>query len=339
MSTIITADLHLDDNPRNSDRWNLFPWLRKQVQKHKATHVLILGDMTDAKNRHDAALVNRIVESITELSQFAKVIILVGNHDFVDEKSPFFAFLGRFKNVILVKEQAEITIPDLGECLFLPCTRDYKNEWANLEDNPAFAYIFTHQSFDGCISENGTKLKGIPPSYFADYKGKVYSGDIHVPQKVSRNIEYVGSPYRVHFGDSFQPRCLLLGAKKATDLTYRGKPRELLVCKTLEEIKEASFEIGSQVKIRYRLRRRDYAEWPKIRKEIKALANRRGWELCGLQLKTIQVRSREKEASKMGSTESSTLKPKEVFKEFTERKKLSKELAERGLFLLKEAQQ
>lgn len=335
MSVIITADLHFDDNPRNSDRWNLFPWLRKQAQKYKVSHILILGDVTDSKNRHDAALVNKLVDNIFELSLYAKVIILVGNHDFIDEKSPFFAFLSKLTtNVIFIRKPKTIEL-DIGLSLFLPCTRNYREEWKDL-DFERYDLIFTHQSYDGCISENGTKLKGIPPSYFASFKGKVYSGDVHVAQKVSKNIEYVGAPYRIHFGDQYTPRTILHTSGKPIDLHFKGRPRELLDCKTLEEVREASFEIGAQVKIRYHLRRRDYPEWPKIKKEIKALAERRGWETCGLQLKTIQVKSREKDTLVCTTHET---KPSEVLKEFAERKKLSKELSNRGRTLIKEAAQ
>ena len=334
MSAILTADLHLDDKSKNSDRWNLWPWLKKQCKQQGANYLIILGDMTDEKDRHSAKLVNRIVDNLYELSQIVKIIFLPGNHDFVDEKSPFFGFLDKLKNVKVIREITTMNIPGLGDCMFLPCTRTWRKEWKGIDFTQA-DFIFTHQSYDGCISENGTKLKGIPPSVFNGIKGKVYSGDIHVPQKVSKNIEYVGSPYRIKFGDAFKARCLLLSHDKLRPLYFPGKERVLITVQSVEQLKLSNSSDRTQIKIRYRLRKRDYPDWPKIRKEIKAIVKEKGWEFCGLELKTIQVRARQQEIK----TNSKSHKPQEILQDYSQRKKLTPTLKNTGHSLLKEAQQ
>jgi UDP-2,3-diacylglucosamine pyrophosphatase LpxH len=78
MSAIITADTHWNDNPREEFRWGLIDWLCEQ----QADELLILGDLTVAKNNHPAQVVNRLVDGFTKLSNhYQMVYVLKGNHD------------------------------------------------------------------------------------------------------------------------------------------------------------------------------------------------------------------------------------------------------------------
>ena len=46
-------------------------------------------------------------------------------------------------------------------------------------------------------------IVGVNPGILKGFKGYCWSGDIHVPQKVSKNIQYIGAPTHIRFGDSF----------------------------------------------------------------------------------------------------------------------------------------
>ena len=106
---IITSDLHLTDRARDEYRWELFPWLIELVEETGSDEVLILGDLTDAKNNHSAELVNRMVKELTNLP--AHVYVLKGNHDYVDPDQPFFGFLNEIPGVRFV------THPEMLPCL------------------------------------------------------------------------------------------------------------------------------------------------------------------------------------------------------------------------------
>src|SRR5277367_5080261 len=99
MSVLITSDIHLTDNPRDKYRWNLLPWLGEQAKKYQVDKIFILGDLTDSKDRHSASLVNAFVTSIIKLASECPVILLKGNHDYIDENTPFFMFTNSLPNV------------------------------------------------------------------------------------------------------------------------------------------------------------------------------------------------------------------------------------------------
>src|SRR5580765_5469698 len=164
MSILLTADLHLTDLEKDSDRWNLFPWVEKQIVKYHIKYFITLGDLTDAKDKHSATLTNKIVNTFSRLSKQLHVIILRGNHDFVNEDTPYFRFLRRLEGDITYVNKPtflnmdrghDSLVPNIDDVqvvkgLFLPCVRDYKKAWADKpwrEHEPD--YIFTHQSYDG----------------------------------------------------------------------------------------------------------------------------------------------------------------------------------------------
>src|SRR5205814_1607714 len=94
-------------------------------------------------------------------------------------------------------------------CLFLPHTNNYKRDWKGL-DFSKYQWIFAHNTFQGA-NIGPRRLEGIPTSIFPR-NAKVISGDIHVPQHFGP-IEYVGAPYRIDFGDDYEPRVLFLSTK------------------------------------------------------------------------------------------------------------------------------
>ena len=283
MSTLITADLHLTDNPRDADRWGLFPWLADRIEENRVRDLLILGDLTDAKDRHNSALVNRIVTSLWQISRLCPVTVLRGNHDFVDEDNPFFGFLQRIPGVTYPASLMEVNMPVGGRaarCLFVPAQRRWSETMDGYDFSP-FDYVFCHQTFSGCKSENGTVLEGVPPSVFRGFSGKVWSGDIHVPQKVGRSIEYVGAPYHIKFGDDFPARVVLLRAGKQEDLHYQGQPRILAEVGSVDELAKMKIEPGAQVKVRVHISPAEFPEWRAIKAKVGELAHKRGWHLFG----------------------------------------------------------
>jgi DNA repair exonuclease SbcCD nuclease subunit len=345
MSTLITSDLHLSSAYHARHRWGIFEWLRQQVEALKdAGTVLLLGDITDAKDRHDDALVNRLVSELVALGEACEVVWLPGNHDGLDISRPFFRFLNCFKSEPCrgVKLIGEPTLMkyypgDEDVSYFLPSTRDYKRDWAGLKFD-GVDYIFTHQTFDGAEAENGQKLPGIPPAVFADVDAKVYSGDVHTPQRVGRNIEYVGSPYRVRFGDSFTPRVLLLDKfGKQRDLHFPCPSREVVLVSGMDDLRQyRKLPEDTQVKIRVKLRRSEYSEWPKLRRELVAAAAERGWEVCGVELLASQEQAVDGVVSD-GARLGRVVSPTDVLDAYGKRHKLSRELRAAGLTYLNSA--
>ncbi len=216
MSVLITADLHLGDNRRDDYRHDFVQYeLPKMLEENEAERLLILGDLTDAKtNRQKTELVNDVVEHIAYLAKICPITILQGNHDYLHPEHPFFGFLDRLKNVTWINKPIRLPIPELGGqcCLFLPHTRNYQRDWKGFDF--VADWIFAHNTFTGAYARAGHELEGIPIEVFP-VGALVVSGDIHVPQLIPNthaNVRYVGAPYRIDFGDTYEPRVLVLEA-------------------------------------------------------------------------------------------------------------------------------
>lgn len=340
MTAIVTSDVHFTDNPKDEYRWGLWPWLEKQVVKTGAKHVIILGDLTVAKDRHPAKLVNRFVDSINSLAQLTQVIVLRANHDYIDEKSPFFGFLEYLHHhVMFVNTPTEHFIDDglhtrfkNKPSLFLPSTKHWETDWSKF-DFKSYDYIFTHQTYNGAIAENGMGMRGISPTIFDNIKGTVISGDVHVPQQLG-NIVYTGAPYHIHFGDQYKPRLLLLRKGELSDLHFPCLTRETVTARRLTDIEDLGFKEGTQIKIRMKLKRSEFPNWPALKKDIKSLADKRGWDLCGLNAETLKTKDR-----KIEEDDQIEITPEDVLLSYAKRKKLDKAMTEAGLEFLREAEQ
>lgn len=311
MNILFTADLHFTDNPRDEYRWGLLPWLAKMARQHKVDKVVLGGDITDAKDKHSAVLVNRLTQGLIDIANQTELHIYRGNHDCIDEGEPFFGFARGLKSRYSIHFITEPTRD--GPLLFLPNTKNWKEEWSYLNFSEP-EMIFAHATFDGCTSESGYKLVGIPPSTFRGAR-KVWSGDVHKQQMVGRNIEYVGAPYRIRFGDAFEPRVVLLEKYPdntwfSKDFHYRCQGKHLIEIDNPATPRAAANQLantqetggltiyeGDQVKVRVRLKRSAYPDWPAIKEAIIEEAKAAKLQLTGPELVAIEENQQKLSAS------------------------------------------
>lgn len=239
MNVLLTADLHLSDKPTERYRHDFMAhWLPDAIKRNKADALLLLGDLTEQKDRHAAGLVNSVVSHIAAIANsLAPVVVLCGNHDYRRSDCAFFEFLKQVPNVTWVgavtrgSELRHAALANvLQRCLFLPHTFDYKREWAaHLSVLDQYRYVFAHNTFNGANVGFGRKVEGIPLTAIKD-GARVISGDIHVPQKLGP-VRYVGAPYTVDFGDDYASRVLLLDIdkRKLTSIDTSTLPQKRLV--------------------------------------------------------------------------------------------------------------
>lgn len=281
---LVTADLHLSDNPRDRYRLEFQKQLRAIVKKHKVEMVLILGDLTEEKDRHGAWLVNRIVEAMVRLAKLCPVVIIRGNHDYVDVSAPFYTFLRHVPGITWVNvptEAKDLPLPllqRLGRVLLFPHGSDPLQS-----DRERFDWVFTHQTFQGAHVGHGQQMRGLPLDTFG--KAAVISGDIHVPQMLGKMIHYVGAPYTVDFGDKYQPRVLLLrdrgkelGKKKAwtvASIPVSGPQKRLVELGSVGELKHHPTvntkycNPGDILKVRVLIDAKQKADWANIRQTVR----------------------------------------------------------------------
>ncbi len=289
---LLTADLHLDDKPQNAYRWMIFKVLRDKIKHYGVRKLIILGDLTDNKDNHSSILVNRLVEHFIELlSTGCQIYILKGNHDYIDPDYPYFRFLNNFDRLHYINTPTSEFIRFGTDIKFLliPHTRDPNKDWSML-DLSFCRYVFLHQTFQGAVASNGVKLDGISSNIFKRLECRVYSGDIHVPQKLGP-VEYVGAPYRIHFGDNFQPRMVMLNptTNKATDIIYPFMKKHKITL-SHDDIRfdhEGLILPYDQIKIKLLLPRSEFVSVDYYRDKINKLCDDRQLDLFGIEIEEL----------------------------------------------------
>lgn len=291
MTWLLTADLHLSDNPRDASRFGLFPWLLKQQQKHDVSATYILGDLTERKDRHSAALVNRIVDEMTKLRP--PVYLLRGNHDGLDANTPFFRFLNNIKGLLFITEPSAIETGGI----MIPHCRDQAEFDAACSRIQPKKPVMLHQLVDGAIGETGRRLSGLSTSLIAAKQPRVvWAGDIHRPQQVGC-VTYVGAPFHVRFGDDFTPRVVLYDPSTNThkDLHYPAPMKWTLTVSDADQIlKNEELRAGDQVKLTIELAREEAIEWAAHRARALAACKELGLEICGAVMKIRDGKRRER---------------------------------------------
>jgi len=252
---LITSDMHWNDRACDAYRHDFVRTLVRWVRKYDVDVVMVLGDLTEEKDRHGAWLVNQVFSHIHRLGRRCEVYVLRGNHDCLITSIPFFGSLGKLRRVEWINDPTIVEGLPLpgGRALFLPHTRNHERDWGEL-DVRGDHYVFTHNTFAGARAETGIKLDGIPRSLFSK-RQCVISGDVHVPQ-VLGPVTYVGAPYPINFGDDFPARVILLdedGSERS--LRYKG-PRKMVVDLTPAEVPgtPGGLRSGDILKVRLHLK-------------------------------------------------------------------------------------
>lgn len=344
MNILLTADWHLTDNPRDHYRHEWQKDLRRMVKKNKVDLVIILGDLCEEKDRHSAWLVNKVVEHLDRLSRLCDVIILRGNHDYLNPDNPFWAFVSRLEGVAWVnlptegKSLPSKALEDLGRSVFLPHTSEPEKEWAEL-DFKDYDWVFAHNTFEGAVGEHGHKLKGPSTSIFHS-KNRIISGDVHVPQTIG-HLVYVGAPYTVDFGDDYDPRCLLVKDGRVKELACTGPQKVLLEASLLDgfvELQDIAEEKGvipgDVIKVRIYLLKDQFAEWPYISKVVRDWGKAQGHHIYSVQPVVEKDTSTKADKRK---DDNPRLTDQQLLDEYVKRMGVDKKTAKVGEGLLREA--
>ena len=292
MKLLLVADLHLTDKIEDNYRWRIFSFIKKLYDKNKVDIIIILGDLTEEKDNHSSILTNKIYNEIQELDW---CIILKGNHDYINEKEPFFRFLGEGDKNNKINYISKINNYDYEDFLFLPHSQNPVEEWKDIDLNK-YKYIFMHQPIIGSIGMSGFDMKkGLPSNYFKNYKGKVYSGDIHKRQGV-----YVGSPYPINFGDSNDGGVTILDTKSGKEefisfISIKKLSIDLNFYDSYLRLQDFNLKENDQIKIRVHLEQQDIFNYENIKKKLQNYCKEKKILLKSIEMKKINSESKKQE--------------------------------------------
>ena len=295
MTWLATGDLHFTDKKIDEYRFKLFDVLIDLCHKYDVTNLFILGDITDAKDRHSSILVNRIVEGFNKLDTECPdtfIHLLKGNHDYIDPDYPFFGFLDQLDNVKYISKTTQYYVEDHNEnpmrCGFIPAGSSIEDTGLVLSK---LDFCFLHNCFNGAISETGFTLEGAQAAPFKEVKYATISGDIHFPQEVGPII-YAGSPYMTRFGPDYEPRVLLIDEdNEVQSIPLTMFPRKVYydvsvsddttLAESLEEPVE--LESNDHVKIRLHIDAANAHKWAEYKSVIYAECEKRGYNIQGFE--------------------------------------------------------
>ena len=318
MKALAVADLHLTD--KQSDAYR-FDFVEKELpdllRQERAERLLILGDLTEGKDRHTGALVNRVVTALYDLGEVCPVTVLMGNHDYANEGEPFFAFSRHLPDVQFISKIKEQSDAD-GRCVFLPHSRDPDRDWRAFHFSD-YLYVFAHQAFKDADSGFGYKLDGYPTDCFRN--SLVFAGDIHKPQRVGP-VHYIGAPYTIDFGDGDSPRILSIDGKKHDWIDVSALPQKKLV----QDDGWINVNPGDLVRVRVKV---DSMEgWQKIVDNVHEQARSFGAVIERVEPVLLQRAKRHSVKPVSGSSKASD---SDLVRQFADRNRLSDGILDAGL--------
>lgn len=315
LPALLVSDLHLTDAAADNYRWDVFRQVRDICQRNNVKTVCILGDTTDAKDYHSATLVNRLANEIARLAGMVReVVVLMGNHDYLKEGEPYLNFLNHMPGVRYVSSIYSDEDPDGRAVLWLPHTRNPVDTWGNLHSVDWYDVVFMHQTVDGSKANATQTMHGdgtnvVLNRWLQGGLPMLWSGDIHVPQTInigrSAELNYVGSPYHVHFGDAFVPRgaVLIKQNMQCVDMPMQFPSRVSATLHGIKDLRRVNVQPNDQVKLKVCLTQAEAEAWPRTRAACLRWADENEVLLASLQL-TLDTSTRRRLSSAPGGARS-----------------------------------
>jgi hypothetical protein len=325
VTILCVTDTHFDENPANEYRWEVFSRIVEAVKTHGISRVIHLGDFVGKKDRFSSKFVNRLVRSLLDVGCLCPFDVLRGNHDTPLTGPAFFEFLNSMPGWL---RYVVHPIPCEDGSILLPFADDPASAWEKI-DFKDYRAAFIHQTVTGARGENGTALEGQRFPAFPR-KMKIYSGDVHVPQKQGQ-VTYVGCPHPIKFGDDFPCRMLLLDGDTfdvVREIPIETVRKRVVEVDSVDDLRDLKVNPGDTVRVRMSLGTGDVARWGGIEREIAEWAQAVGVD-CVAEASVASP-------SASGSPEPE-LSPEVILAEYARTEEIDDAMSATGLELLREA--
>ena len=232
---LIFTDLHLHPHKKSSERLqnclDVLEWVFETALEKGAENILFLGDLFHDRQKIDALTYTRtfqIFEKYCGNKAPFDIYLLLGNHDlWFYQKSDISSVmpLRAFQNVHVIGTPTTLDIKFKNGAAypvsFLPYTHDPIADIASIKNESDYRILLGHIAVDGAIlnSMHSTHAE-VAVEHDGDmtkcgvemFKGwnQVFLGHYHAEQQLTKNVEYVGSPLELSFGEAFQEKHIVL---------------------------------------------------------------------------------------------------------------------------------
>lgn len=226
-NVLLVADSHIHPHKRKQERLEdclkALEWVFQTAKKKGIDEILFAGDLLHDRSKIDVLTYMRVYEVLRKYcTGKLKVYLLLGNHDLwfnedtsVSSVIPFQALPG----VTVIGEVSRKTVGGV-KWDFIPFTHDPISALDTLKDydEPA-KYCLGHLSIDGAklnsagtisdvVIEHDGEMTPVAANLFSRYD-YTFLGHYHASQVLNGNVEYIGSPLQLSFGEAHQEKHLI----------------------------------------------------------------------------------------------------------------------------------
>lgn len=235
---LLFSDIHVHNHKKSMDRLRdcllCLDWCFQQACDLNVDAILFGGDLLHERQKIDSYTFTEVFKILEKYqNKKFRTYLLLGNHDMwfsnswsVNSIYPF----GALKNFETVTETKEIKVCD-SNWHFIPYTHNPIEELEKLpKSNIKESYLLGHLAIDGsklnssgsiadvAIEHDGDMTK-VDRSIFSAYKHSFF-GHYHSAQKLAKNVEYIGSPLQLSFGEAHESKHIILLDTNTNQLKY-----------------------------------------------------------------------------------------------------------------------
>lgn len=223
---LLFSDIHIHNHKKSYERLEdcikAFEWVFDVARQNNIKSIIFGGDLLHERQKIDSCVYQSIYNVLKKNQDF-DLYLLLGNHDiWFNEKTdvsgvyPFESLRG----VRVIGKPETIQIEDsLWD--FLPFTHDPVESLSKFNlKNIDKRFLVGHISIDGAVLNSGGQISDVIVEHdgemvkvseqlFANYKYSFF-GHYHKAQKLGKNVEYIGSPLELSFGESGEEKHLIV---------------------------------------------------------------------------------------------------------------------------------
>jgi DNA repair exonuclease SbcCD nuclease subunit len=202
---VLISDIHFRPDTLELATYSLNTAIRKAEELE--VPLIIAGDLTDTKAIIRGEVANRLIEIFRDTINDLRILILVGNHDLINEKgnANTLNFLSPYADIVA----SPVYYWDIDAHL-IPYYSDSKALQEHLSIIPAGCTIIMHQGVQTAYMGHYVQDKtSLPKEVFSDFR--VISGHYHRAQDIKCGrprkgavglFSYIGNPYTLSFAEA-----------------------------------------------------------------------------------------------------------------------------------------
>ena len=228
MKILLTADVHVHKHKKSEERLqhclDALLWIFDTAIKQSIDTVIICGDLFHEKQKVDVQtyqLAFKLFQHYCEKG--LKVFVLMGNHDMYHKSQWEISSiipLGAIPGIKIINSACTLDVEG-HELSFLPYTENPIEDLRNLKNNSDYKILLGHLALDGAILNSvAHTISDVPVEHdgdmvhlTADHFNKwdqVFLGHYHCEQRLNGNVEYIGSPLQLSFGEAFSKKHVII---------------------------------------------------------------------------------------------------------------------------------